>query len=163
MKKVFAVLLAMGLVVGLSVGQAFAQDKKVVFSLNLGAMTNLGSGGSFNEVWFTFSAQADIHIVPAFAISPEVMAITDDSFSFSPLLLYPGIILNYVSKGGLFVGAGAVLPIVFWEGESETGDLLPKINVGYRARHLKVTAYLITDTEELFESNLIGLSLGYCF
>jgi len=163
MKKVFSVLLAAVLVVGLGAGQAFAQGKKVEFSLNLGAMTDLGSYGSFSDVLFTFAPQVDIHVSPAFMISPEVMVITDDSFSFDPFLLYPGIILNFTAKSGFFVGAGVVLPVMFWGGETETGDLLPKINLGYRGNHFNVTAYLLTSTEEVFKDNLIGLSVGYRF
>ena len=68
-----------------------------------------------------------------------------------------------VVKGGFFVGAGVVLPVMFWGGETETGDLLPKINLGYRGNHFNVTAYLLTSTEEMFKDNLIGLSAGYRF
>ena len=163
MKKLMVMVLAVGLVVALGTGQAFAQGKKVEFSLNLGVMTDLGSGSSFSEALFTFAPQVDIHLSPALMLSPEVMVITDDGFSFSPLLLYPGILLNYTAKGGFFAGAGVVLPVIFWEGESDTGDLLPKINLGYRGNHFNLTAYLLTDTESLFKYNLIGLSAGYRF
>jgi hypothetical protein len=163
MKKVMVMVMAVGLVVALGTGQAFAQGKKVEFSLNLGVMTDLGPDSSFSEALFTFAPQVDIHLSPALMLSPEVMVITEDSFSFDPLLLYPGVLLNYTAKGGFFAGAGVVLPVVFWEGESDTGDLLPKINLGYRGDHFNLTAYLLTDTESLFKYNLIGLSAGYRF
>jgi hypothetical protein len=163
MKKFMVMVLAVGLVVALGTGQAFAQGKKVEFSLNLGVMTDLGPDSSFSEALFTFAPQVDIHLSPALMLSPEVMVITDDSFSFDPLLLYPGVLLNYTARGGFFAGAGVVLPVIFWEGESDTGDLLPKINLGYRGNHFNLTAYLLTDTESLFKYNLIGLSAGYRF
>ncbi len=163
MKKVMVMVLAVGLVVALGTGQAFAQGKKVEFSLNLGVMTDLGPDSSFSEALFTFAPQVDIHLSPALMLSPEIMVITDDGFSFDPLLLYPGVLLNYTAKGGFFAGAGVVLPVIFWEGESDTGDLLPKINLGYRGNHFNLTAYLLTDTESLFKYNLIGLSAGYRF
>lgn len=163
MKKVMVMVLAAGLVVALGTGQGFAQGKKVEFSLNLGVMTDLGPDSSFSEALFTFAPQVDIHLSPALMLSPEVMVITDDGFSFDPLLLYPGVLLNYTAKGGFFAGAGVVLPVIFWEGESDTGDLLPKINLGYRGNHFNLTAYLLTDTESLFKYNLIGLSAGYRF
>ena len=163
MKKFMVTVLAVGLVVALGTGQAFAQGKKVEFSLNLGVMTDLGPDSSFSEALFTFAPQVDIHLSPALMLSPEIMVITDDSFSFDPLLLYPGVLLNFTAKGGFFAGAGVVLPVVFWEGESDTGDLLPKINLGYRGNHFNLTAYLLTDTESLFKYNLIGLSAGYRF
>ncbi|MBP1769370.1 MAG: hypothetical protein H6P97_250, partial [Candidatus Aminicenantes bacterium] len=121
MKKFMVTVLAVGLVVALGAGQAFAQGKKVEFSLNLGVMTDLGPDGSFSEALFTFAPQVDIHLSPALMLSPEIMVITDDSFSFDPLLLYPGVLLNYTARGGFFAGAGVVLPVVFWEGESDTG------------------------------------------
>lgn len=163
MKKVMVMVLAVGLVVALGTGQAFAQGKKVEFSLNLGVMTDLGPDSSFSEAMFTFAPQVDIHLSSALMLSPEVMVITDDGFSFDPLLLYPGVLLNYTAKGGFFAGAGVVLPVIFWEGESDTGDLLPKINLGYRGSHFNLTAYLLTDTESLFKYNLIGLSAGFRF
>ena len=163
MKKVMVMVLAVGLVVALGTGQALAQGKKVEFSLNLGVMTDLGPDSSFSEALFTFAPQVDIHLSPALMLSPEIMVITDDGFSFDPLLLYPGVLLNYTAKGGFFAGAGVVLPVIFWEGESDTGDLLPKINLGYRGNHFNLTAYLLTDTESLFKYNLIGLSAGYRF
>jgi len=163
MKKFMVTVLAVGLVVALGTGQAFAQGKKVEFSLNLGVMTDLGPDSSFSEALFTFAPQVDIHLSPALMLSPEIMVITDDGFSFDPLLLYPGVLLNYTARGGFFAGAGVVLPVVFWEGESDTGDLLPKINLGYRGNHFNLTAYLLTDTESLFKYNLIGLSAGYRF
>ncbi len=163
MKKVMVMVLAVGLVVALGTGQAFAQGKKVEFSLNLGVMTDLGPDSSFSEALFTFAPQVDIHLSPALMLSPEIMVITDDGFSFDPLLLYPGVLLNYTAKGGFFAGAGVVLPVIFWEGESDTGDLLPKINLGYRGNHFNLTAYLLTDTESLFKYNVIGLSAGYRF
>jgi len=163
MKKFMVMVLAVGLVVALGTGQAFAQGKKVEFSLNLGVMTDLGPDSSFSEALFTFAPQVDIHLSPALMLSPEVMVITDDGFNFNPLLLYPGVLLNYTAKGGFFAGAGVVLPVIFWEGESDTGDLLPKINLGYRGNHFNLTAYLLTDTESLFKYNLIGLSAGYRF
>ncbi|MBP1770428.1 MAG: hypothetical protein H6P96_1046 [Candidatus Aminicenantes bacterium] len=163
MKKVMVTVLAVGLVAALGTGQAFAQGKKVEFSLNLGVMTDLGPDSSFSEALFTVAPQVDIHLSPALMLSPEIMVITDDGFSFDPLLLYPGVLLNYTARGGFFAGAGVVLPVVFWEGESDTGDLLPKINLGYRGNHFNLTAYLLTDTESLFKYNLIGLSAGYRF
>ena len=163
MNKVTVTVAAALLAVGLLAGPALAQDKKVEFSLNAGAMTDLGEGGSFSDVLFTFAPQLDIHVTKGFMISPEIMLLMDKHFSFDPVLLYPGVILNYTAKGGFFAGAGVVLPVGIGDGDVDTGDLLPKINLGYRGPHVNVTAYLLTDTHEIFQYNLIGLSLGYRF
>ncbi|MGB8959771.1 MAG: hypothetical protein WCC00_12250 [Candidatus Aminicenantales bacterium] len=161
MKKAMVMVVAVVFLGGLVALPGFSQEKKVEFSLNLGVATNLDPDDSFSDAMFTFAPQVDFHVTRGFMISPEVMVITDDSFSFHPLL-YPGVLLNYTSKS-FFVGAGFVLPVMFWEGSPDTGDLLPKINIGYRGPHVNVTAYLLTDTHEFLKYNLIGLSAGYRF
>jgi hypothetical protein len=67
MKKVMVLVLALGLVAGLGSRQAFAQDKKVEFSLNLGAMTFYGEE-SFSAFGLTLSPQVDIHVAKGFMI-----------------------------------------------------------------------------------------------
>ena len=162
MKKAMVMVVAVVFLGGSVALPGFSQEKKVEFSLNLGVMTNLDPDDSFSDLMFTFAPQVDFHVTRGFMISPEVMVITDDGFSFDPLLLYPGVLLNYTSKS-FFVGGGFVLPVMFWEDGTDTGDLLPKINIGYRGPHLNVTAYLLTDTHEFLKYNLIGLSAGYRF
>ncbi len=154
MKKVFSVVLAVVFLAGLGAGQALAQEKKVEFGLNLGVMTD------FEGVAMAFSPQVDIHVTKGFMISPEVMAVTD--FQFTGALIFPGVILNYTGKG-FFAGAGAVVPILisdFWSG---AGKLLPKLNIGYRGRHVNLTVYWLTDTAQLFSWNLAGATIGYRF
>jgi hypothetical protein len=159
MKKVVLAVLMVGLAVGLGAGQAFAQEKKVEFSLNAGAMTLLGGDISFAGVLLTLSPQVDIHVAKGFMISPEAMFLTD--VEFSGVIALPGVLLNYVGRG-FFAGAGVVFPVSISDGFG-TGSLLPKLNLGYRGRHVNLTAYLITDTAALFSLNLIGASLGYRF
>ena len=162
MKKVILGVLAVGLTVGAALQPAYAQGKTVSFSLNLGAMTDAGSCGTFSDILFTFSPQIDVRIARNFMISAEAMVITDDGFHFDPFLLYPGILLSYTT-GRVSFGGGAVLPMAFWDGDVETGDLVPKIAVDYRAGHFKFTTYILVDTQPLFSCNLIGLTLGYVF
>jgi hypothetical protein len=78
---------------------------------------------------------------------------------------YPGLLLN-LKLGYWFVGAGAVLPVVFYEGESHSVNLSPKFNFGFSAGPLVVTAYLIAWTEEhtdFMEFGFIGATIGYRF
>jgi len=162
MKKVILGVLAVGLTVGAALQPLNAQDKKVDLSLNLGAMTDAGSCGTFSDVLFTFSPQIDVRIARNFMISAEAMVITDDGFRLNPWLLYPGVTLSYTT-GKVSIGGGAVLPMAFWSDWAEIGDLVPKIAVDYRAGHLKFTTYILVDTQPLFSCNLIGITLGYVF
>jgi hypothetical protein len=154
MKKVVLAVLVMGLAAGIGAGRAFAQDKKVEFGLNLGFMTDFYGFG------VALSPQVDIHVTKGFMISPEAMVVTD--FQFSGALLLPGVIFNYTGKG-FFAGAGAVVPIFISGWWSGTGDLLPKLNIGYRGRHVSLTAYWLTSTAQLFSENLAGATIGYRF
>lgn len=42
-------------------------------------------------------------------------------------------------------------------------DFMLKLNAGFRVRNLKLTAYLITDFDDLFEYNVVGATLGFYF
>lgn len=165
MKKVILGLVLTGLLIGgaFSIGQA--QEKKLAFSLNLGAQTNLYRESSFDNAWFTLDARVGLPISASLEISPEVMAAVDDSFDFDALWLYPGLMLN-LKLGDFFVGAGAVLPVIFYEGGSDSGNLAPKVNFGYSDGPVALTAYIFTWTEEntdLLEFNFIGATIGYRF
>ncbi len=141
MKKVGVILLVVvGMLAGAAVQQAYAQDKKVEFSLNLGVMSYLGSGESFADVLLAISPQVDIHVTRGFMISPEAMVITN--FRFSGLIGFPGVIFNYVGKG-FFIGAGVVLPVYVSAEDAGVGTILPKLNIGYRGKKINLTAFLI--------------------
>jgi len=165
MKKVILGCVLMGLLIGGAFSNAQAQEKKLAFSLNLGVQTNLYSESSFDNAWFTLDARVGLPIGAFLEISPEVMAAVDDSLDFDAVWLYPGLMLN-LKLGRFFVGAGAVLPVIFYEGESDSGNLAPKVNIGYSAGPLTLTAYIFTWTEEnmdFLEVNFIGATIGYRF
>lgn len=150
MKKVILAALVMGLLLGgISLG---AQEKKVAMSLNLGAMTYVGSeGGSFSDFLFSLGAQVDWRLGSSFMLSPELQVLTY-RFHFDCVQIDPGLVLNYTSKS-FFAGAGVIFP----------GMLFPKLNIGYSGRHTVLACYLITTAENLFKDNLVGFTLGYKF
>jgi hypothetical protein len=82
---------------------------------------------------------------------------------FDTVFLYPGVILN-LKLGNFFVGAGAVLPLVFEYGDVAAYIPSPKLNFGYRAGNLILTAYffmVITEDGGFLEFNRIGATVGY--
>ncbi len=160
MKKAILAVLAVGLVIGGGIRQAFAQDKKVEFGLHVGAMSYIGSEGAFSVALLTISPQVDVHVTKGLMISPEVMFRTN--FRFSGVVALPGVILNYTARGGFFAGAGAVLPVPISESMGGV-TLLPKLNIGFRGKKISLTAYLISSTIARFSHNLVGGSLGYRF
>ncbi len=165
MKKVVLSLVVIGIFVGGAFSNAHGQDTRSAISLNLGVQTNLYSESSFDNAWFTLDLRFGIAVGQYLEISPEVMAMVDDSLDFDAVWLYPGAMLNF-KLGDFFVGGGAVLPIVFYDGESDSASLSPKVNVGYRYGNLILTAYILTWTEEgvdFLEFNYIGATIGYRF
>jgi len=93
------------------------------------------------------------------------MALVEDDFSFSAVELSPGVILNY-KFGKFFVGGGVVLPIWLGSGDSDVGNPMPKINVGYDFGKFRLTGYFLTLTEsgaDFLRFNYFGATLGYIF
>ena len=152
--------------IGGGFSRAQAQEAKSAFSLNLGVQTNFSNDSSFDNAWFTLDLRAGIGVGRTLEICPEIMAAVDDSLKFDAVWLYPGLLLNLKLGGRFFIGAGAVLPVIVYEGESSSGRVSPKINLGYRAGHLNLTAYLIAWNEEFvdfFDLNQIGATIGFTF
>jgi hypothetical protein len=165
MKNVVLSFVVMGLFVGGAFSNAQAQETKTAFSLNLGVQTNLFKESSFDNAWFTLDARLGYAVGQSIEISPEVMAMVDDSLDFDAIWLYPGVMLNFKLRD-FFVGGGIVLPVIFYDGEADSGNLSPKVNFGYRAGHLILTAYIVIWTEEgldFLEFNYIGATIGYRF
>jgi len=160
-KKVLCGLLVMGLLAGGA--QLRAQGRKTEVSLNVGVQTNVYSGSSFDGAMFSLDARVGIPI-GRFQIGPEIMAVVDDSFR-GGYLLYPGAMLNFLA-GRFFVGAGAVVPIAHAYGETETGRIAPRVNIGYNLGHFKLTAFFIMYNEryiDFLDVNFLGATVGYRF
>jgi hypothetical protein len=165
MKKVILAVVVAGLFAGAAVGQALAQEKKTEFSLNLGVQTDIWKGTSFDWAWFTVDARAGFALGRSFEVSPEVMFVLYNIEDYHSVLVYPGVMVNY-KAGNFFAGAGVVLPIAFSGGESDTGNLAPKINIGYKFGKFAITLYAITYTEsglKFLDVNYVGATIGYRF
>ncbi len=170
MKKAAMALLVIAIVGSAALAPVWGQDqKKVAFSLNGGVQTNIFNGSSFDKALFTADVRVGLRLGRSFEISPEVMVVFNYLSMFfegaGGTLVYPGAMLNY-RAGNFFVGAGAVLPWAFYEGESDTGSLAPKVNVGLMFGNFQLTAYYLCWTEEgidLFDAGFAGLTLGYRF
>lgn len=170
MKKLSWVMLVAGLVAGLGSPQAFAQGKKVEFSLNLGLQANLGQENSFEHIWPTLDLRAGIRLGESIRISPEFMAVVFGKFEsdFGYALLYPAVMLNYTGPK-FFVGAGVVLPIWIGDGIAGTENPAPKINLGWKLGKFMLTAYAIIYVKVhdgfygLPKYTYLGTTAGYRF
>jgi len=164
-KKVILGLLVLAILLGGALAQA--QEKKVSLSLNLGMQTNLWRGTSFDLFQGSVDFRAGIRLGKSFQISPELMYVTSHKLHTDYGYIYPGIMLNYQAKN-FFVGAGAVLPVVYGGGETDSGNPAPKLNVGYIVKNIMLTVYIIMWTEKddywgFPHFNFIGATVGYRF
>jgi hypothetical protein len=152
-------------VLGFLAGGVWAQgrERRVEFTLSFGFLTNLSGagGGAFTGSLMTLGFHVDFHAGELVMISPEVM-VAANNFYFTVATLYPGVILNF-KIGRFFIGGGVVLPSSLNSARSETSDLSPKINVGFRSFGATLAAYLITDFHGVSKRNLFGMSMGFRF
>lgn len=148
------------LVIGLLAGGVFAQapEKKAIFNVNAGVV----SGSGWETVFFSLGMGVDIAAGKHLTISPEVQLITYQ-FNFEAVVLAPAILVNYSPDGKFFVGVGPGLPILVAGEESATGLLCAAANIGYRANHFLISAYIATPFEAMFEESLYGARIGYRF
>jgi hypothetical protein len=133
--------------------QVQAQDKKLEFNLNVGAFK-----GKHSTI-FTLGEGFDYHLGKYFMISPELQLWR----AHDALFLDPGAVLNF-TDGNFFVGGGVIG--LFSVSGSENLDMefvSAKINAGFRINRIKLTIYLITSFEDLFEDILFGGSIGIVF
>ncbi|MBN2346052.1 MAG: hypothetical protein JXO51_06645 [Candidatus Aminicenantes bacterium] len=154
MKK--AVVLLCGL---LLVSGVYAAGTQMSFGLNFGAMTD--DSFSFDYFYPGVGAELDIQVGDVLMISPEI-TLYSIKFEFDTLLLYPGAMVNF-TPGGFFVGGGVVKPIAISGGGSYSTDFALKLNAGLVSKGVKLTFYLITVFDSLFDGMLIGANLGFRF
>ncbi len=132
-----------------------AQDKKLEFNTNAGALTDT----HFEYVFFTLGAGLDFHLGELIMISPELQ-LWSYQFRSEYFYLNPGIILNFKLKN-FFIGGGMISP---FEGLSPIDPyFLPKINAGLRIKNIKLTLYLILPNEDFPEMLLLGANIGVVF
>ena len=122
MKKMLTGLLVFSVWAGGLSSMAREKGPATDFSLNLGIQTNAYGDSTFRHVWLSLDARAGLKVWGNLEISPEVMAVVDGGLDFTAVWVYPGAMLN-LRLGAAFIGAGAVLPVVFVEGG--TGDREP--------------------------------------
>jgi hypothetical protein len=142
---------------GRSSGPGAGSD--IRFGINFGAMTD--DTFSFSPFLWTAGAELDFQFGSFLMFSPEVMLV-GSGFEFKEFILYPAAILNF-SAGNFFVGGGVAKGILIGSGTSGSTDFLLKLNAGFVAPSVKLTAYALMAFDSLFKDMLLGASLGFRF
>jgi hypothetical protein len=143
----------------LLVSGVYAAGSQMNFGLNFGIMTY--DNFKFNPILWTVGTELDFQIGDVLMLSPE-LTLVGYKFEFKQFVLYPGIILNF-TPGSLFVGGGVVKGFLIGEGDSLSSDVALKLNAGLISKNTKLTVFLISDFDDLFNNMLIGASLGFRF
>jgi hypothetical protein len=158
MKKIsFSACLVLLILLG-SARQAPAQGS-IDFYIRGGILTE--SNFKFDDVLWLAGANIDFHFGPFLMLSPECDIIVYE-FKFNPVFIMPGATLN-LHFDGFFAGGGATIPIVFGSGYSYQGDVLLKLNAGFKTNYFKLQAFLLTPFEKAFDYTVIGATAGFGF
>ena len=153
MKKALIVFCGLLLVSGL-----YAFEKQTTFGVNFGIMDT--DQFKFNPLRWTAGAEIDLQLGQYLMLSPEV-TLVGNGFKFKEFLLFPGAVLNF-TPSNFFIGGGLVKGIYLGSGQTFVDDDFSlKLNAGLFTRNLKLTAYVITPFDSLFDGMLVGASLGF--
>ena len=153
MKKAIMLLCAFLLVSGL-----YAETNKMTIGINFGTMTD--KNFSFDPFFWTAGAELDIPLGRALMFSPEA-TLVGYKFEFKEFLLFPAAILNFTFSN-FFAGGGLTKGFYIGSGTStEITDVALKLNAGFISDSLKITAYLITPFDGIFDAMIIGATLGF--
>ncbi len=153
MKKSIVLLCGLLLVSGV-----YATGNQMNFGVNFGIMTD--DSFSFDPLLWTAGAELDIQFGEFLMFSPEV-TLVGNGFKFKSFLLFPAAILNF-TPGNFFIGGGLTKGFHVGSGEDfAITDIALKLNAGLISKNIKLTAYLITAFENMFDGMLVGASLGF--
>jgi hypothetical protein len=135
-----------------------AAGSQMNFGLNFGIMTD--DSFSFDPLIWSAGAELDFQFGDYLMLSPEV-TLYGNGFKFKEFLLFPGAVLNF-TPGSFFVGGGLVKGIYIGSGSTFVSDEFSlKLNAGLISKNMKLTAYLITSFDSLFDGMLVGATLGF--
>ena len=153
MKKTIVLLCGLLLVSGV-----YAAGSQMNFGVNFGIMDT--DQFKFNPLMWTAGAELDLQFGEFLMFSPEV-TLVGNGFKFKEFLLFPAAILNF-TPGNFFVGGGITKGFYIGSGEDfAITEVALKLNAGLISKNLKLTVYVITAFDSLFDGMLVGASLGF--
>ncbi len=162
MKKITCLIFC-GLVIFLfSAQNSQALIKPVSFYISGGVLTD--DSLSFDPFYWTGGAIIDFNLPASpIMISPECHIIVHN-FEFDYFWLAPAVLVN-LKLSSLFVGAGLTKWFLIGTDveDSFVTEFMLKINVGFKGPGVRLSAFLITEFDSLFEYNTVGANIGFGF
>jgi hypothetical protein len=143
MRKMGILAIVGGLILGGAVPSSEAREKPINVFGNFGLMLN----GFIIPNDLVLGAQVDVHLGKLLMVSPE-FAVWSNHYRFATVTLAPALLVN-LKLGRIFVGGGFTAMKGggyggngYYAGDwqwHEKWATRPKFNLGYRARHFKLT------------------------
>ena len=158
MKKSFFLAFIILLILLASAQQGQAKGP-LNFYIRGGILTE--SNFEFDNILWLVGANIDLHFGPILMLSPECDIIVYE-FEFDPIFIMPGAILN-LHASGFYAGGGVTIPLIIGSGYSFQGNVLLKLNAGFKTNYFKLQAFLLTPFKNLFDSTVIGATVGFGF
>jgi hypothetical protein len=130
-------------------------------ALNIGVITD--KSFSFNPFLWTTGLSFDFYLSPSLSLSPEIYMTVHNS-DFGTIILAPAVLLNFQGYG-FFLGGGVTK---WWllgskVAGSPSTDVALKLNAGLRGGGIKLTAFLITPFNNIFQDMTLGAAFGFYF
>lgn len=157
MKKIIIAVLLVAVVFLAAPNKARAD----YLSLNFGTVTD--SSFSFNPFFWTAGMTVDIPLGNIMTLSPEGYIVVH-KFNFGTFIFAPSLMLNFHLKE-FFIGGG--LSKWFLLGDDISGspstDFSLKVNAGFQGSDLRLSVFIFTPFNDLFDSMAVGATLGFVF
>jgi len=157
MKKAMIAVLLVAAVSFVSPAKAQAEN----LSLNLGVITD--SSFSFKPFFWTAGMTVDIPLGNVLTLSPEGYIVVH-KFEFGSFIFAPAVMLNF-NFNEFFVGAGVSKWFLLGDdiAGSPSSDFSLKINAGFQGYTMRLTAFIFTPFDDLFDSMAVGATIGFVF
>jgi hypothetical protein len=155
MKKLAVVFLVVFLFVSVS------SDLKAERPFDLFGNATFAIDDAFDfDYWlWGLGATADFHITDLIMITPEVNVWTF-RFDFDAFWLDTAVVANF-KLSNFFLGAGVDK---MWNlSGAASSDFSLRLNAGLIGNNIRLTAFLITPFDALFDAMLIGVQIGFGF
>jgi hypothetical protein len=130
-------------------------------ALNIGVITD--KSFSFNPFLWIMGLSFDFYLTPSLSLSPEIYMAVHNS-DFGTILVAPAVLLNFQGDG-FFLGGGFTK---WWAlgsdvAGSPSSHVALKWNAGLKGGSIKLTAFVITPFDNIFQDMAVGAAFGFYF
>jgi len=138
-------------------GVSLVQAQNIAVTANAGIITR--GDFHFDPLFLSGNLTLDIRFGGFIMISPEFTAYSNSKFESASITLAPGGTVNF-TPGPFFFGAGIVKEI-WLKSSSVSIPLELKLQAGISTGKFRISGYMLTFFEDLFDSKSYGFTIGF--